>query len=100
MFVHSVYFWLKPELTEAQQAQFWAGVRSLGTIASVKACYIGTPAATDRPIIDRSYSCALVVVFADEAGHEAYQVDAIHDRFRIECASLWERVLIYDARTN
>ena len=100
MFVHSVYFWLKSDLTEAQQAQFWAGVRSLGTISSVKSCYIGTPASTDRPIIDRSYSCALIVAFDDDAGHEAYQVDPIHDRFRIECAELWERVLIYDAVTS
>src|SRR5581483_6571845 len=52
MFVHSVYFWLKPDLTEAQQVQFWAGVRALGTISSVRHCYIGTPAATDRPIIE------------------------------------------------
>ncbi len=100
MFVHSVYFWLKPALTPAQRDQFWAGVRSLGTISSVKASYIGTPAATDRPIIDRSYSCALVVVFDDEVGHEAYQVDALHDCFRLECAALWERVLIYDAVTG
>lgn len=100
MFVHSVYFWLKPDLTAAQQAQFWAGVRSLGTISSVRHCYIGTPAATDRPIIDRSYSCGLVVVFDNETGHEAYQVDPLHDRFRIECADLWQRVLIYDVGTN
>lgn len=100
MFVHSVYFWLKSDLTQTQQDQFWAGVRSLGAIASVKSCYIGTPAATDRPIIDRSYSCALVVVFDDDAGHEAYQIDPLHDRFRIECAELWERVLIYDAVTS
>ena len=28
MMVHSVYFWLKPELTEEQRATFWAGVNS------------------------------------------------------------------------
>jgi Stress responsive A/B Barrel Domain len=100
MFVHAVYFWLKPDLNEADQAQFWAGVRSLGTIKSVKHCFIGTPAATDRPIIDRSYSCALTVVFAGDAEQEAYQVDPIHDAFRIECAHLWERILIYDSMTN
>ena len=97
MFVHSVYFWLKPYLDEAGKQQFWEGVRSLLTIESVRNGFVGTPAATDRPVIDRSYSCALVVMFDDEAGHDAYQDHPVHDKFRIECAHLWERVLIYDA---
>ena len=100
MFVHSVYFWLKPGLTNEQKEQFWASVRLLATISSVSQCFIGTPAKTDRPIIDRSYSCALVVICADEAAHDAYQVDPIHDKFRFECANLWDKVLIYDALTN
>lgn len=100
MFVHSVYFWLKPDLSEEDRAKFWAGVRSLTTIESVRQGYVGTPAATDRPIIDRSYSCALVVAFDDDAGHEAYQVHPVHDRFREECASCWDKVLIYDAITE
>ena len=97
MFIHSVYFWLKPELTDDQRARFWAGVNSLTTIKSVRQGFVGTPAATDRPIIDRSYSCALLIVCDDEAGHEAYQVDPIHDRFREECGEFWSKVLIYYA---
>jgi hypothetical protein len=97
MFAHCVYFWLKPDLTEAESAQFREGVRSLTTIESVRHGFVGTPAATDRPIIDRSYSCALVVFFDDDAGQEAYQVHPVHDKFRDECAAFWTRVLIYDA---
>lgn len=97
MFVHAVYFWLRPDLTPEQSAQFAAGVRSLGTIEGVAQCYIGIPASTDRPVIERSYSQALVVVFADEAGHEAYQVHPLHDRFREECSPLWTRVQIFDS---
>ena len=97
MFIHSVYFWLNPDLTDAERAQFRDGVRSLTTIESVRHGFTGTPASTDRPIIDRSYSCALIVMFDDRAGHEAYQVDPIHDKFREECASFWSKVLIYDA---
>ena len=100
MFVHSVYFWLRPDLTDDDKDKFGAGVRSLTTISSVRHGWVGTPAATDRPIIDRSYSCALVVVFDDEAGQEFYQVDAIHDRFREECAPFWSKVQIYDAITD
>lgn len=100
MFIHSVYFWLNPHLTEAQRAQFWAGVHSLTTIESVRQGYVGTPAATDRPIIDRSYTCALVVIFDDAASHDAYQVDPIHDQFRDECALFWIKVQIYDVITR
>lgn len=96
MFLHSVYFWLKHELTQAQQDTFWTGVKSLGEIPTCKFFFVGTPADTDRPIIDRSYSCNLVVGFDDKAGHDVYQDHPIHDKFR-ELADLWERVLIYDA---
>jgi len=100
MFVHSVFFWLKPDLTDQQRARFWETVRSLAAIESVKHCYVGTPASTDRPIIDRSYSCALTVIFDDDAGHDAYQVHPLHDRFRDECSAFWTKVLIYDSVTN
>lgn len=96
MFIHSVYFWLNPELTQEQQDQFWAGVKSLEAIPSIKFFFVGTPADTDRPVIDRSYSCALITGFDDKAGHDIYQDHPIHDQFR-ELAELWNKVLIYDA---
>jgi hypothetical protein len=55
------------------------------------------PADTDRPIIDRSYSYALILTFADKAAHDAYQVHPTHDKFRTECGHLWSRVQIYDS---
>ena len=99
MFVHAVYFWLKDNLTPPQTAAFLAGARSLTTIASVKEAHFGVPAPTDRPVIDRSYSHALVVIFENQEDHDRYQTDPIHDRFREECGTLWERVLIYDSIT-
>lgn len=98
MFVHSVYFWLKPDLTEEQRALFWERVRSLAAIESVRHCFIGAPASTDRPVIDSSYSCALVVVFDDDEGHDSYQIHPVHDKFR-ELSNLWSKILIYDAVT-
>jgi hypothetical protein len=96
-FVHAVYFWLRPDLTVQQRDAFVRGLQSLRAIETVRAGWIGVPAATDRPIIDRSYSYALTVVFADDAGHEAYQVHPVHDRFREEFGSFWTRVQIYDS---
>ena len=99
MFVHAVYFTLRPDLTAAERADFVAGVESLRGIDSVRQGYLGVPAATDRPIIDRDYSYALVLAFADQAGHDAYQVHPVHDRFRERCAPFWTRVRIFDSVT-
>ncbi len=98
MLVHTVFFWLKPELTEAQRADFRRGVESLSTLKSVEKGYVGAPARTEkRPIIDDSYSVALTVVCQDIAAHDAYQIDPIHRAFVDRFKSYWSRVQIYDA---
>jgi hypothetical protein len=97
MFIHSVYFWLRDDLSPEAKSRFVDGIRSLTTIDSVHTGFIGTPASTDREIIDRSYSYALVVAFTDEAAHEAYQVHPVHDRFREQCGGSWKKIVIYDA---
>ena len=96
MFIHAVYFWLRQDLTDDQHARFREGIHSLTTIESVQQAYYGRPAPTDRAIIERGYSWGLVVVFADQAAHDRYQVDPIHDRFRDTCSTFWEKVVIYD----
>jgi len=98
MLVHTVYFWLKPELTAAQRADFRRGVESLAGIPAVEKAYVGTPAQTvKRPIIDDSYSVALTVICRDVAGHDAYQVHPIHLAFVEQFKTFWTRVQIYDA---
>lgn len=98
MLVHTVYFWLKPELTAAQRSDFRRGVESLGGIKAVTQIHVGVPAATEkRPIIDDSYSVALTVICKDVAGHDAYQVDPIHLAFVSNFKTFWNRVQIYDA---
>ena len=97
MFVHAVYFWLRNDLSTAQVKQFDAGVRALRAIDAVQAGYIGVPAETNRSIIERGYSRALVLVFRDEKAHDAYQIHPVHDRFRAECSPLWTKVQIFDS---
>lgn len=98
MLVHSVFFWLKSDLTPAQRDTFRRGLESLRAIKSVETLYIGAPAPTEqRPVIDHSYSAALTIVFQDVAAHDAYQVDPVHLAFVAECKTLWIRVQIYDA---
>ncbi|HEY0528656.1 MAG TPA: Dabb family protein [Gemmatimonadaceae bacterium] len=100
MFVHAVYFWLRNDLSAADRTRFEAGLRSLRAIDVVRNAYIGKPAPTDRPVIDRTYSASLVLLFDNEAAQEAYQVHPVHDRFREECGSFWTTVRIYDSITD
>ncbi len=98
MLVHSVYFWLKPELTAAQRADFRRGVESLAAITAVEQVYVGAPAQTPkRAIIDDSYAVALTVLCKDLAAQDAYQVDPIHLKFVETFKTFWTRVQIYDA---
>lgn len=99
MLVHSVYFWLKPDLTDAQRAEFRASIETLKKIPSIEVAYIGVPAGVpDRPVIDKSYSVGLTVLCKDVAAHNAYQVDPIHLEFIAKCKTYWARVQIYDAQ--
>lgn len=96
MFVHTVYFWLKDELTAEEKQAFRQGLESMQDIKEATGVYIGTPAETDRPVIDRSYDFGLTVLLPDLAAHDAYQVHPLHKAFLENFASCWERVVIYD----
>jgi hypothetical protein len=98
MLVHSVFFWLKPELTSGQRTEFRRAVESLTGIQAVDAVYVGVPAATEkRPVIDDTYSVALTVLCKDLAAHDAYQADPLHLAFLQTYRPFWTRVQIYDA---
>lgn len=99
MFVHHVFFWLRPELSPADIQKFENGVQSLLSIEHVQSGDIGKPSSTDRPVIDRSYSYSLLLIFRDKAGHDQYQPHPIHQKFVEDCSGLWTRVLIYDSET-
>ena len=96
MFVHSVYFWLRDDLTVEEKEEFLRGVHSLGAIETIESIHIGKPADTHRPVIDRSYSVGLTVILKDLAAHDAYQVHPLHKAFVEQFHHCWERVLIYD----
>lgn len=96
--IHTVFFWLRPELSESERAAFMEGVRSLGAIKSIRGFYVGPPAPTPaRDVIDTTYSVALIVHFDDVAGEEAYQVDPIHLAFVENNKQYWSRVRVYDS---
>jgi hypothetical protein len=95
--IHTVFFWLKEDLSEADEAAFLEGVKSLRGVKSVKSCYIGPPAPTEeRGVVDNTYSYALINHFDDVAGQDAYQVDPIHLKFVEDHKDKWTKVIVYD----
>ena len=98
MLVHSVYFWLKADLGEDDRASFRRGLEALGEIPTVRALYVGAPAATAaRPVIDQSYTFGLTVVFDDLTAQDAYQVHPLHVGFVQTWSPMWDKIVVYDA---
>ena len=98
MLVHTVYFWLKDDMTEEEVAAFQQGLESLEGIESADAVYVGTPSDTpQRPVVDNSFSFALTVLLKDMPAHDAYQAHKLHQSFLAKFASNWNKVTIYDA---
>lgn len=97
MLSHSVYFWLKPDLTDAQRAEFVAALEALREVPSVGTFILGTPAAVaDRPVVDKTYDYGLTCIFENMEAHDAYQVHPLHLAFVALGKPLWSQVKIYD----
>lgn len=96
--IHTVFFWLKEDLTEDQKAKFKAGVKSLSAISHIQTFYMGPAAKTEeRGVVDNSYDMALINQFAKPEDQEAYQIDPIHLKFVEECKDFWTKVVVYDS---
>jgi hypothetical protein len=96
MFVHTVFFWLRRNLSDAERVAFERGLQSLLRISSIRQGHWGRPADTDRPVIDRTYDYGLSTAFDSKADQDAYQVDPIHKAFVETCSPYWLRVVVYD----
>jgi len=95
-FVHSVFFYLKEDLTEAERSAFLEGVKSLGDIEYVKQFDLGVPAGTPRDVVDSSYDYNLILRFEDADAQNAYQEAPIHTAFVEAHSDKWTRVQVYD----
>src|SRR5688572_16142234 len=84
--VHHVFFWLKNPQSKDDLAKLLAGLRTLGSIDTVRGIHIGVPAATEqRGVVDSSYSASEILLFDDVAGQNAYQVHPTHKKFITDC---------------
>lgn len=97
MLVHTVYFWLDPDLSGEDRILFLKDLRGLEEIASVNTLEAGTPAATEaRPVVDHSYDFGLLVLFDDVPGHDFYSSHELHQEFLKRWKPAFRKVRVYD----
>jgi hypothetical protein len=96
-FAHNVYFWLKRPGNPEDRERLIEGLRKLSAVNTIRTFHIGSPAATDRDVIERTYAVAWCTTFRDKADQDSYQTDPIHLAFVRDCSALWEKVLVYDS---
>lgn len=96
MQLHTVFFWLGEDITDVDRRIFAEELEHLMGDRNILEGHFGTPAATDRPVIDSTYDFGMVLKFADRAAQDAYQVSPEHRRFLDRCGAMWRRVQAYD----
>ncbi len=99
-FLHMVFFWLKNDEEKTKKA-FLAELRKFIDHADmIRSQHIGTPAETDREVIDNTYSFSLILSFDSKKEHDEYQEHQLHKDFITNASSLWEKVQVYDSILN
>jgi Stress responsive A/B Barrel Domain len=98
-FVHTVFFWQKNKGNAADHAALHAGINKLSEIDLIKTAYIGTPANTNRAVIDTTWDFSITWIFDNDADQAAYQTHPEHLKFVENCRHLWEKVQVYDAES-
>jgi hypothetical protein len=97
LFVHHVYFWLKNPNSEADKAKLLEGLNKLAKVPTIRMVHIGTPATTNRSVIERSYAISWLCFFDNLEEEEIYQKHPIHLKFVEDYSYLWEKVIVYDS---
>lgn len=98
-FVHHVYFWLTNPDSEADKKQLVSALQALSKVPVIRQHFIGTPATTNRDVIERSYQVSWLLFFDNLEEEEVYQKHPIHLQFVEKNKHLWSKVVVYDSVT-
>jgi hypothetical protein len=96
MHIHTVFFWLKENVSISERSLFGKELDRLTLDPEVQQRRIGKPASTNRDVIDSSYDFGISLCFEDLDSHDRYQAGNAHLEFLRKCQDLWERVQVYD----
>lgn len=94
---HVVLVWLKPEITTQQRDIIMQAGQQLQDIAGVISVHSGLAVASERAIVDDSFSFGITVELADKSVIKDYLEDPIHVNYvATHITSNVEKLLIYD----
>ena len=96
--LHTVYFWLKDNLSDDDHAMFVEGAELLAGAPTVQHFFGGGPAGTpDRDVTDKSFDYSIHLQFASVEDHNSYQTDPVHLKFVEDHAAKFATVKVYDS---
>ncbi|MCP4311496.1 MAG: Dabb family protein [Bacteroidetes bacterium] len=96
-FLHVVFFWLKDD-SGSTRKKFLSELREfIDNVDLIRTKHIGSPADTDREVIDSTWSYSLILSFDSKKEQDLYQDHPLHKRFIENASSLWEKVQVYDS---
>ena len=96
--IHTVYFWLKPELTSDERENFVKGAEDLAGAPTVLHYFGGAPAPTEeRDVTDHSFDYSIQLHFASIPDQKLYQDDPVHLKFVEEQAHKFQTVKVFDS---
>ena len=95
MFIHHVFFWMKPG---ADHDYFEAQLKELVKIDLIRQSNVGKVVVSERAVVESTYDFSLLCFIDNKADHDAYQVHPDLDVFIENCKELWARVQVYDAQ--
>ncbi len=96
-FMHVVFFWLKQDDRESKEKFLTELHNFIDHVDMIRTKHIGTPADTNREVIDNTYSFSLILSFDSKKEHDIYQEHSLHKTFIENASSLWEKVQVYDS---
>ena len=95
--VHSVYFWLKEDITAAEESDFVNFFEALKKIPNIQTLKYGKPALTNpRPVVDSSFSYNLIVTFSTMDAINVYETHPDHLAAIDKYQKYWTNVKVFD----
>jgi hypothetical protein len=96
-FVHMVFFWLKEPENDSSRKKFEEELRFIDNVSSITQKHVGKPAATERDVVDNTYTYSLVLTFESRKEYDIYAEHPLHLSFIENASELWNRVQVYDS---
>lgn len=97
--IHSVFFWLKEDITEQEKLDFVNFFESLRPIPGIQMLTYGKPATTNqRDVVDSSFSYNLIVTFTTMDDINVYETHPIHLEAIEKYKKYWTKVTVYDTQ--